>query len=73
MLHIPCPFCGPRDETEFSCGGEAHILRPLAQNKISDTAFAEYLFLRDNSKGVFWSAGAILPVVAVGLMSCVIQ
>ena len=53
MLHIPCPFCGPRDEAEFSCGGEAHILRPLAQNKISDTAFAEYLFLRDNSKGVF--------------------
>ena len=53
MLRIPCPFCGPRDEAEFSCGGEAHILRPLAQNKISDAAFAEYLFLRDNSKGVF--------------------
>ena len=53
MLRIPCPFCGPRDEAEFSCGGEAHILRPLAQNKISDTAFAEYLFMRDNSKGVF--------------------
>ena len=53
MLHIPCPYCGPRDEAEFSCGGEAHILRPLAQNKISDSAFAEYLFLRDNSKGVF--------------------
>ncbi|MSZ33836.1 MAG: sarcosine oxidase subunit delta, partial [Actinobacteria bacterium] len=20
MLHIPCPYCGPRDETEFHYG-----------------------------------------------------
>ena len=31
MMLIECPFCGPRDETEFSCGGEAHIARPLAE------------------------------------------
>lgn len=53
MLLIDCPYCGPRDETEFSCGGEAHILRPLAENQITDTEFADYLFLRDNPKGVF--------------------
>ena len=53
MLQLPCPYCGPRDELEFSCGGEAHISRPLANNKISDAAFGEYLFLRDNPKGVF--------------------
>ena len=53
MLQLPCPYCGPRDEREFSCGGEAHISRPLASNKISDAAFGEYLFLRDNPKGVF--------------------
>jgi len=58
MLLINCPFCGERDESEFSCGGEAHIARPLVHNKLSDTEFAEYLFLRDNPKGVFierWS------------------
>ena len=53
MLIIPCPFCGPRDEIEFSCGGEAHIARPLAENTITDAEFADYLFIRDNPKGVF--------------------
>ena len=28
MLLIDCPWCGPRDECEFSYGGEAHIKRP---------------------------------------------
>ena len=51
MMLIDCPFCGPRDETEFSCGGEAHIARPLAENKISDAEFADYLFMRDNPIG----------------------
>ena len=53
MLLIECPYCGARDESEFSCGGEAHIRRPLAENSISDAEFAEYLFWRDNPKGVF--------------------
>ena len=53
MMLIDCPFCGPRDETEFSCGGEAHIARPLAENKISEAEFADYLFMRDNPKGLF--------------------
>ena len=25
MFIINCPYCGERDQTEFSCGGEAHI------------------------------------------------
>ena len=53
MLNIKCPYCGEREEHEFSCGGEAHIARPLAENKITDHEFGEYLFLRDNPKGVF--------------------
>ena len=53
MLLIKCPFCGDRDELEFSCGGEAHIARPLAENTLTDAEFADYLFLRDNPKGVF--------------------
>ena len=53
MLNISCPFCGEREELEFSCGGEAHIARPLVENSITDAEFADYLFLRDNTKGVF--------------------
>ena len=53
MLLITCPHCGPREESEFSCGGEAHIARPLAENSLTDAEFADYLFLRDNSKGIF--------------------
>jgi sarcosine oxidase, subunit beta len=28
MMHITCPWCGPRDENEFVCGGTTHIVRP---------------------------------------------
>ena len=53
MLIIDCPYCGAREEAEFACGGEAHIARPLAENSITDAEFADYLFLRDNPKGIF--------------------
>ena len=53
MLLITCPHCGPREESEFACGGEAHIARPLVENSITDAEFADYLFLRDNPKGMF--------------------
>ena len=36
MLKIKCPFCGVRDESEFSCGGEAHIVRPTTDLKLTD-------------------------------------
>lgn len=52
MLLIPCPWCGPRDETEFSCGGEAHIARPPDGDAHSDAEWADYLFMRTNPKGV---------------------
>ena len=53
MLKIRCPFCGYRNESEFSCGGEAHITRPTGNIKLTDSVFCEYLFMRDNPKGVF--------------------
>ena len=28
MMLIPCPWCGPRDETEFHYGGQAHVAYP---------------------------------------------
>lgn len=52
MLLIPCPWCGLRDETEFHCGGEAHINRPSDPDKVDDEQWAAYLFLRSNPKGL---------------------
>lgn len=51
MLLITCPWCGPRAEAEFSCGGEAHIARPLEPTALSDAQWADYLFMRRNPKG----------------------
>ena len=51
MLLIKCPWCGARDETEFHCGGEAHIVRPEQPDQLDDAAWADYLFMRGNPKG----------------------
>ena len=53
MLLIPCPWCGPRDETEFRCGGQAHIVRPADPERLTDAQWANYVFMRDNPKGLF--------------------
>ncbi len=52
MLLIKCPWCGERDESEFSYAGEAHIARPLEPEKLSDEQWADYLFMRKNPKGL---------------------
>lgn len=51
MLQIACPCCGVRDEDEFAYGGEAHRLPP-EPGGASDAEWAEYLYLRDNPKGI---------------------
>ena len=51
MLLISCPWCGPREESEFSYGGEAHIVRPKDPDTLSDLEWADYLFMRKNSSG----------------------
>ena len=53
MLLIPCPYCGPRNEAEFTCGGEAHIARPETPETVNDEDWAGYLFLRRNTKGLY--------------------
>jgi sarcosine oxidase, subunit delta len=50
MMHIPCIHCGLRDENEFVCGGTSHIARPPLES--SDRVWGEYLFFRDNPKGL---------------------
>ncbi|MCY4425404.1 MAG: sarcosine oxidase subunit delta [Halieaceae bacterium] len=51
MLLINCPWCGRRDESEFSYGGEADIVRPADPALLSDAEWADYLFMRKNSRG----------------------
>ena len=46
MLNINCPWCGLRDQTEFSYGGEAHIVRPKDPDALSDDEWGHYLFFR---------------------------
>ncbi len=53
MLLISCPWCGPRDETEYHYGGQAHVAYPEDPAALSDAEWAEYVFYRDNPKGLF--------------------
>ena len=53
MLSIECPWCGSRDQSEFSYGGEAHIVRPKEPENLSDKDWGDYLFNRKNTKGRF--------------------
>ena len=52
MLKIDCPWCGSRSEVEFHCGGQSHIQRPGPPEAVSDEQWADYLFYRNNPKGV---------------------
>jgi sarcosine oxidase subunit delta len=61
MMLITCPWCGPRDETEFHYGGEANLAYPSDPFALSDAEWADYVFVRANPKGVFaerWSHSA---------------
>jgi heterotetrameric sarcosine oxidase delta subunit len=53
MLLITCPWCGPREETEFGYGGQAHVAYPSSPDELSDAEWAQYLFFRENPKGPF--------------------
>ncbi|MCZ8547778.1 sarcosine oxidase subunit delta [Mesorhizobium qingshengii] len=50
MQLFPCPFCGPRDETEFHYGGDAGNARPDG-TQVPIDRWANYLYLRTNPKG----------------------
>ena len=52
MLLIPCPWCGPREENEFTYGGEADIVRPVEPDSLTDSEWANYLFMRKNPRGL---------------------
>lgn len=52
MLLIRCPYCGDRAEIEYANAGEAHIVRPADPMAVSDEEWAQYLYMRDNPKGL---------------------
>ena len=47
MLLLHCPFCGPRNEQEFVCAGEA-CDRPVQPQALDDAAWADHLYHREN-------------------------
>ncbi len=60
MLLIPCPFCGPRHEAEFVCGGERLTTRPMPPQAIADEAWLTRMMTRENRRGphteMWWHA-----------------
>ena len=53
MLLIDCPWCGPRAETEFRCGGEAEIARPADPAALDDEAWGAFLYMRASTRGIY--------------------
>ncbi len=52
MKLMPCPLNGPRNISEFVCGGEvAEMPEP---DNCSDREWADYLFLENNTKGIVY-------------------
>ena len=52
MLKLNCPYCAEeRNETEFSYGGEADIVRPEDPYALSDEQWAHYVFFQKNTMG----------------------
>ncbi len=49
MHQIKCPWCGVRDEAEFSYRGDATVQRPAPDSGID--AFNDFIYTRANPRG----------------------
>ena len=49
MLRIECPWCGVRNEDEFSYGGDATVQRPA--DDASQDDWYDYVYTRSNPAG----------------------
>ena len=56
MLLIPCPWCGPRNQVEFTYGGDATVRRPAPDAPAR--AWFDYVYVRDNPRGPQLFSGA---------------
>jgi len=50
VIRIPCPFCGERDHSEFSYGGDGSIEYPELDAPAEQ--WHDAIFLRDNIRGM---------------------
>ena len=50
MIRIPCPYCGLRDHSEFTYGGDGSITYPELGASVKD--WLEAVFQRKNIRGV---------------------
>ena len=50
MIRIPCPYCGLRDHSEFSYGGDASIVWPPLDAPAED--WQKAVFERENPRGM---------------------
>ena len=50
MKLLNCPLNGPRNITEFTCGGEYHVMPD--DHSCSSNEWAEYVFFHDNTAGI---------------------
>ena len=53
MFYIYCPNCQEhREEEEFHASGQAHLVRPLDPEALSDKEWANFLYFRKNPRGL---------------------
>ncbi len=48
---IPCPFCGPREHSEFAYGGDATVRRPREATPAWGPAWQACVYERANPRG----------------------
>ncbi len=51
MMLIKCPWCGERAQIEFNYGGDGTVERPADPQSVSDEAWHDHIYLRDNPRG----------------------
>jgi heterotetrameric sarcosine oxidase delta subunit len=51
-VRIPCPYCGPRGNDEFTYLGDASGRRPDPAAPDAAAAFHDYVYLRENPSGI---------------------
>jgi sarcosine oxidase subunit delta len=49
MIRIDCPWCGTRDEVEFTYRGDATVVRPAPDAPVE--AFHDFVYSRRNPRG----------------------
>jgi sarcosine oxidase subunit delta len=50
-MRVSCPFCGPRDVSEFVYLGDAGVARPDPAAPDAPAQFVDAVYLRDNPAG----------------------